>query len=128
VQGGQFVLDRATSRPCLTYWRDLIDGNVTESKDQPALHRMRNDRRSDRCQVITMRPDSYLYFPTNSTMHRDVEAVSKGAALTYPTLVHIKNSCNVTAHIEADVEENYIQDIVRNADLSKKIHIVPDHR
>jgi len=75
-----------------------------------------------------MIPKKYLYFPTNSTIHKTVEDIKNGngTIMTYPTLVHIKNSCNVTASISKQAEEIYVQDIVRNSDLSKKIHIRPD--
>lgn len=74
-----------------------------------------------------MRLESYLYFPTEQTMERDNELVSIGSDLEYPTLIHIKNSCNLTAHYEKDIEERYIQRIIHNKELSKKIHIAPDN-
>ena len=126
VQGGQFIVDRYSSGPCLQAWRDKIDANVSEPKDQPALHKIRGNGRNQDCQIITMLPKSHLYFPANSTIHRDAERILAGQTLNYPTLVHIKNSCNTTASIDAKVEELYVQDIVRNEEFSKKIHIKPD--
>jgi len=73
-----------------------------------------------------MIPKKYLYFPANSTIHKSAEDIKNGKINIYPTLVHIKNSCNVTASISKQAEEIYVQDIVQNSDLSKKIHIRPD--
>ena len=70
LQGGQFVLDRTSSGACLKAWRDKIDANVTEAKDQPALHKIRGNGRNQECQIITMLPRSHLFFPANSTIHR----------------------------------------------------------
>jgi hypothetical protein len=129
VQGGQFIVDRKTSQPCLSYWRELIDANVTQSKDQPALHAIRNHKRNSQCQIVTMRLESYLYFPSDMTMARDNELVSNGTYPHngYPTLVHLKNSCNVTAQYETQIEEQYLEGILHNTELSKKIHIAPDN-
>jgi hypothetical protein len=129
VQGGQFVLVRESSQPCLTYWREMIDSNVSESKDQPALQRMRSARRNGRCQVVTMDLGPHLFFPTNTTMDRDVNAWY-GWGMKFqsqPTLLHLKNSCNVTANFDTDIEERYILNVIQNPELSKKIHIAPDH-
>lgn len=126
VQGGQFIVDRYSSGPCLQAWRDKIDANVSEPKDQPALHKIRGNGRNQDCQIVTMLPKSHIYFPSNSTIHRDAKRIQEGKKLTYQTLVHIKNSCNTTASIDARVEELYVQDIVRNQEFSKKIHIQPD--
>ena len=182
VQGGQFVVDRQFSGPCLKAWRDKIDANVSEPKDQPALHKIRGNGRNQDCQIVTMLPKIHLFFPANSTIHKGtyrtvrtsktktesvclpekseacrvvcvsrgashpfshtcffpilqnlfriqptaVDQIKSGEVMAYPTLVHIKNSCNVTASIDAKVEEAYVQDIVRNPEFSKKIHVKPD--
>lgn len=126
VQGGQFVIDRLSSEPCLRAWRTKIDANVSEAKDQPALHKIRGNGRNQECQIVTMLPKNHLFFPANSTIHNAVDQIKSGEVMTYTTLVHIKNSCNVTASIDAKVEEAYVQDIVRNPEFSKKIHIKPD--
>jgi len=126
VQGGQFIVDRKTSGRCLKAWRDKIDANITEAKDQPALHKIRGNGRNQECQIITMMSKSHIVFPTNKTIHRAVREIKNGVVQTYPALVHIKNSCNKTAQIDTRAEETYVQDIVRNAEYSKKIHVHPD--
>ncbi len=70
VQGGQFIVDRKTSGRCLKAWRDKIDANITEAKDQPALHKIRGNGRNQECQIITMMSKSHIVFPTNKTIHR----------------------------------------------------------
>jgi len=127
VQGGQFVVDRFSSQPCLSLWRQNIDANVSESKDQPALHRIRGNGRNQKCQIIAMMPENHLFFPDNSTIHKLVDQIESGTVMTYSTLVHIKNSCNTTALISSQVEETYVQDIVQNSEFSKKIHVRPDN-
>lgn len=129
VQGGQFIVNRDISQPCLTHWRELIDANVTEPKDQPALHKIRTQSDSgdhSNCRLVSMKPEKYLYFPSNASVHREAAKIARGRKITYPYLVHIKNSCNTTAQIDEIVEEVYIGDIVQNPALSKKIHVQPD--
>ena len=126
VQGGQFVVSRYSSGACLKAWRDTIDANVSEPKDQPALHKIRGNGRNQECQIVTMLPKSHLFFPANSTIHRAVEQIKGGKVMVYPTLVHFKNSCNVTASIDTKVEELYVKDLVGNEEFSKKIHVQPD--
>jgi hypothetical protein len=70
VQGGQFIVDRKSSGFCLEEWRNRIDANVSEPKDQPALHKMRGNGRNQDCQIVTMLPRNHLFFPANSTIHR----------------------------------------------------------
>lgn len=128
VQGGQFIVDRYGSQSCLLSWREKIDANVSEAKDQPALHRIRGNGRNQDCQIIAMMPRNLLFFPDNSTIHKLVDRIQSGEVLAYPTLVHIKNSCNQTASISSQVEELYVGDIVQNSEFSKKIHIHPDDK
>ncbi|KAG7373425.1 hypothetical protein IV203_034149 [Nitzschia inconspicua] len=141
VQGGQFILDRATSKPCLTFWRELIDANVTEFKDQPALHKMRLHQQTHidpylnskqepsipaRCQIVTMEWKRYLHFPSNSTVFKAVGTIQKKKKPTIHTLIHFKNSCNSTSQINDKVEEQFIEYVVQNKDLARKIHVQPD--
>eukprot|EP00536_Pseudo-nitzschia_multiseries_P008259 jgi/Psemu1/20061/gm1.20061_g len=134
VQGGQFVVDRYGSQPCLDAWREKIDANVSEPKDQPALHKIRGNGRNQRCQIVAMMPRNHVFFPDNSTIHKLVDGIRArsrgggggGEVATYPTLVHIKNSCNQTASIPTEIEEIYVGDIVQNPEYSKKIHVRPD--
>lgn len=142
VQGGQFILDRGTSQPCLDFWRELIDSNVTEVKDQPALHKMRlhQEERIDpylknkqtppipaRCQIVTMEWKRYLHFPANSTVFSTVvDKIQKNKRPVLHTLIHFKNSCNSTSQINEDVEEQFIEYYVQNKELSQKIHVQPD--
>jgi hypothetical protein len=74
VQGGQFVIDRRSSEPCLRAWRTKIDANVSEAKDQPALHKIRGNGRNQDCQIVTMLPKKHLFFPANSTIHKGTHA------------------------------------------------------
>lgn len=126
VQGGQFIVDRYNSEPCLLSWREKIDANISESKDQPSLHRIRGNGRNQKCQIVAMTPKKHLLFPSNGTIHEAVDRIQSGEVLKYPALVHIKNSCNTTAKISSQVEEIYVQDIVQNLEFSKKIHVRPD--
>ena len=126
VQGGQFVVDRRSSGPCLAEWRHRIDANITEPKDQPALHKIRGNGRNPGCQIVVMLPKQHIFFPSNKTIPGDVDRLRNGETLEYPALVHIKNSCNTTAQIDTVIEERYVLDIVGNAEYSKKIHVKPD--
>ena len=69
-----------------------------------------------------------LGFFFNTGLDRLRRATLDGETLTYPTLVHFKNSCNSTARIDAHSEETYVRDIVRQDEYSKKIHVRPDDR
>jgi hypothetical protein len=141
VQGGQFVLDRATSQPCLTFWRELIDSNVTEVKDQPALHKMRvhQQERLDpymakrmeppvlpRCMIVTMEWQRFLHFPANSTVFKAVDKIRKNQKPSIHTLIHFKNSCNSTSQINDEEEEQFIEYVLQNKELAQKIHVQPD--
>jgi hypothetical protein len=146
VQGGQFVVDRYSSQPCLDFWRELIDSNVTEVKDQPALQKMRQHQiqRIDqwledpalkgqtppqpaRCQIVTMTWEKYLHFPANSTVFKAYDKIRKKKSLVLPTLIHFKNSCNSTSQINDFAEEAYIEYVLQgNKELAQKIHVQPD--
>ena len=180
VQGGQFIAVRDSSQPCLDLWRQRIDANPNQPKDQPSLHTIRTDsdsgqffgssggsrsRNDYNCRIVTMKPEKYLYFPSNNTIPNEVKKINEyntkkveeekkrqqriwpiraiGNLLwgteegqegttkrrrkeNYPYLIHIKNSCNTTAQIDTEMEEVYIEDIIQNKALSKKIHVQPD--
>jgi hypothetical protein len=168
VQGGQFVLHRETSKPCLEFWRYHIDSNVTEVKDQPSLHKMKlhQDERIGRyedalakshswwstwfslsssssslvssssetlqslprptCQIVRMAWEKFLYFPANSSVHRDHAKIVRGRSLTLPTLIHFKNSCNSTSQINDKAETAYLEYVLQNPTLAQKIHVKPD--
>jgi len=70
VQGGQFVVDRYSSKDCLLAWRAIIDANVSEPKDQPALHQIRGNGRNQDCQIVTMLSHYYISYPVNKTVRQ----------------------------------------------------------
>jgi hypothetical protein len=141
VQGGQMILDRYSSKPCLGRWRELIDQHPERPKDQPYLQQMRQHP-TEQCEIRIMSKAGYLHFPSNSSMitwAREIQKNSwsrKRKYRSFPPLVHIKNSGKV-AKISDHIEEIYLKDLLQVPnddihqdtlflDIGKKMHFLPD--
>jgi hypothetical protein len=96
LQGGQFIIERKSSQPCLERWRYHIDAHPEDPKDQSALTLMLNDQKntttsstttnSNICHLTIMPQHPYLQFLNHTVMQQLVKSQQ------YPTLMHIKNT------------------------------------
>jgi hypothetical protein len=100
IQGGQMILDRATSEPCLNRFRSLMDPE-TSTIDQVHLMKMRsdqnhaketNDYSSLECEIVEMsQEEKHIIFPTSKYINNVAE--NKIAADHQPSVLnHIKNT------------------------------------
>jgi hypothetical protein len=143
VQGGQMILERYSSKPCLEKWRHLIDQHPEQPKDQPYLLQMLEDPSPD-CEIRIMPKDNFLHFPSNKSIFQWVkhkygpppswfQTVLFGTPdFTVPTMIHIKNSGKV-GNVSEDVEALYLQGLLQLPEgqqdileIGKKMHFKPD--
>lgn len=139
VQGGQMILQRNGSKPCLKRWRSLIDANPSQPKDQPYLLRMMKEP-NQQCTIQIMPQEHYIRFPSNTSMLKWIGKYPvpwykpnlKREDPVVPTMIHIKNSGKV-GNVSASVEALFLQDILQlspqeESDLAigKKMHFKPD--
>jgi hypothetical protein len=103
IQGGQMVLDRATSQPCLDRWRWYMDHNLGILKDQVFLNKMFEEEKKGKtplaCKIVSMDQENYIEFPENRDLVKISEAVKNSSnntsGRTYSPLVHIRNTGEV---------------------------------
>ena len=104
VQGGQMILDRKVSQPCLDRWRWYMDNDKTVLKDQVFLNAMIQDQaipekastEAPRCRISIMDQENYIEFPTNVDMrvtaNRYRANSTKLEKVTYSPMVHVRNT------------------------------------
>lgn len=100
IQGGQIILDRATSQPCLERFRSLMDPK-TSTVDQLLLMQMLNDQNkatkkkdysSLKCEIVTMpQKEKHILFPSE-TYIKDIANGKIDDNRPIPVLNHIKNT------------------------------------
>jgi hypothetical protein len=88
LQGGQFLVERKSSQPCLERWRHFIDANPEDPKDQSALTLILQEQNisGSVCHLTIMPQSPYLQFLDKQLMMRLVKSQE------YSTLMHIKNT------------------------------------
>ena len=124
IQGGQIILDRTTSQPCLDRLRSLIDPE-TATRDQALLTRMlddqnkaklANDYSSLKCEIIIMpQMEKYIKFPSKEHM-RTVVKLEINDDRPIPILNHIKNTGNDLRDSSPEDLEKYLRYIFRFKD------------
>jgi hypothetical protein len=120
IQGGQFVLQRNSSRACLERWRYHMDADPSQEKDQVSLgilakeqEELRQNASSSKpmmCHLVVMPQKPYLSFLSKNAMARIMNYNSTITTTQdnnnnnnnnnnnvqedkrYPTLMHIKNT------------------------------------
>lgn len=121
LQGGQFVVQRGRSEPCLNRWRYHIDANPTEHKDQPSLTLMWNEQHGSQgissssssltnCTLLRMPQAPYLEFLSAKEMSR-FQGDTNGLFQTYPTLMHIKNTQHANTIPDA-LQKRFFQNLL----------------
>ena len=88
LQGGQFLVERKSSQPCLERWRYHIDSHPDDPKDQSALTLILKEQNTTDsiCHLTIMPQQPYLQFLDKTSMKK----ISRSQ--DYPTLMHIKNT------------------------------------
>ena len=125
VQGGQFVLERNVSQPCLERWRHHIDSNPQEDKDQKALVRLFQEQEESIavCRLAIMPQKPYLYFLSKNAMTRIMNSTN------YYTLMHIKNTHHATK-IPDKTQKKFFSGLLdlnsEEAELMGKVRIRPN--
>ncbi len=131
VQGGQFVLDKHRSQPCLDRWRELMIEQRQRPilKDQTQLSMMLEEQRQraeeqrqradsnpsnsteeamNECEIIIMEQDSKLIqFPELA----DIQ--NRSSDQEHPILVHFRNSANVMRDVDEETLQNYMRELLR---------------
>ncbi len=120
IQGGQFVLVRQRSQPCLERWRELMleQRNVTYLKDQVQLNMMIKEQRerskkkirnSGSCKIKLMNQnDTLIQFPEL----RQIKRYKRLRVKKPPVLVHFRNSANVMKDVEEKDLERYMRELL----------------
>jgi len=123
IQGGQFVLDRTRSQPCLDRWRQLMleQRNITYLKDQTQLTMMLDEQRERKknktatksntdCNIKLMKQNNTLIqFPELS----DITRWRRRRGKEPPVLVHFRNSARVMKNVDEESLERYMRELLR---------------
>ncbi len=119
IQGGQMILDRYTSRPCLDRWRYHMDHNLLERKDQVFLNLMMEEQQvgeeSLQCRIVPMEQGQFIEFPEKREMVAIANAMKSSVNQTsghvYSPLVHIRNTAGLTRMSKVNYHL-YMQDVL----------------
>jgi len=69
VQGGQFVLERKYSQPCLNRWQFYMNRDKNQPKDQVFLNKMVLETYvKSRCEIVSMAHGKFISFPNRTHM------------------------------------------------------------
>ena len=120
IQGGQMVLDRSLSPPCLDLWRKKFDAEKTKKigKDQYLLMAMLKEQQDAKnatlpydCEIVSMSQYPYIEFPLVKMIKERSKALRKHPRRTYPTspMVHVRNDGGT-----ADMTEGMIRPYMTN--------------
>ena len=112
VQGGQIILERDSSKPCLLWWRSFMDTHTDQTKDQPFLKEMMHQNYPNNphsCKMTVMDQEPHLHFPSKESVRAQINLPQ--SKRSYPSLIHIKNTGKVRDIPERD-ESQYISDIL----------------
>lgn len=116
LQGGQIVVDRRSSQPCLEHWRHFIDAHPEDPKDQSALTLILNEQNisTSVCHLTIMPQSPYLQFLDKKVMNRLINSQE------YTTLMHIKN----TEHadwIPNRIQQRFFKQLLMLSDEEQKV-------
>jgi lipopolysaccharide biosynthesis glycosyltransferase len=120
IQGGQMVLDRSLSSPCLDLWRKKFDAEKTAkiAKDQYLLMAMLKEQQDAKdatlpyeCEIVSMSQYPYIEFPLVKVIKERSKFLRKHPRRTYPTcpMVHVRNDGGT-----ADMKEGMIRPYMTN--------------
>ena len=124
VQGGQMILDRSLSQPCLGRWRKGFDQNKTAgyAKDQYLLMAMKTEQEEAQnstnseleCEIVTMEKAPYIEFPRVSEIKRRSKALRKNPTRVYDysPMVHVRNDGG-TANMRDGNIRPYMRNLLR---------------
>ena len=106
---GVMVLDRRTSRHCLSVWREQIDCSKV-LRDQTALkllnekllNELTQNGTEHSCRLLHIHPREHLAFPTKESMLKR----------EYATFIHITNTYRATI-IDKDVQKEFFLDLLQ---------------
>ncbi|KAL9179327.1 hypothetical protein ACHAXT_008617 [Thalassiosira profunda] len=118
LQGGTFIVERASSNHCLELWRKEID-DMTKSgrgRDQDGLRNMYErieSGKESKCELVRMDNENFISFPTPRTFDKITRQSS------YPGLIHISNSV-FAKWIDADEQTKYIHKVLRLTEEEKQ--------
>jgi hypothetical protein len=131
VQGGQMVLSVSNSLGCLERWRDLIDQNPKNRKDQFPLMKIwkaqqERETNKDRqlpstlqCEIVRMQQEGFISFPNKAQIEERVSQVLSNDDVTTAlpflnsTLVHIKNTGSAGTEVNATFHQIFVRDLLR---------------
>ena len=134
IQGGQIILERERSKPCLERWRKGFDAEETAvmGKDQWLLMDMKaeieearnktNGNHSSRkidleCEIVLMEQKPYIEFPLVKNIRKASKELNKNPKkkYTYLPMVHVRNDGGT-----AGMKDRYIRPYIRNLLRFKK--------
>ena len=155
VQGGQIILERDSAKPCLLWWRSLMDTYTNETKDQPFLKTMleqqhnmtntisnhnnnnhNNHNHWNHCHLQVMEQEPHLHFPSKESVAQSNAQFfwfqqQSRRSKAFPALIHIKNTGKVR-DIDNRQETRYISEVLQlpywdpMSDVGRKMHFDPD--
>ncbi|VEU34152.1 unnamed protein product [Pseudo-nitzschia multistriata] len=132
IQGGQMVLDRSLSQPCLERWREGFDQKkVTDyakdqyllmamkSEQEQAMNRTMNSTDPDldvdlACEIVTMEQAPYIDFPLVTTIKQRSKVLRKHPKrkFHYSPMVHVRNDGG-TANMRDGNIRPYMRSLLR---------------
>lgn len=134
IQGGQIILERERSKPCLQRWRKGFDAEETAimGKDQWLLMDMKAEMEEARnqthgnntgenitleCEIVLMEQKPFIEFPLVKNIRKASKELIKNPKkkYTYLPMVHVRNDGGT-----ADMRDRYIRPYIRNLLRFKK--------
>jgi len=132
IQGGQIIIDRKTSQPCLDRWRKGFDDEATANmgKDQYLLMEIKDEMDEARnailnntktsnntgleCEIATMEQKPYIEFPTVSVIRSKSRQLKRNPKKTFDHLpmVHVRNDGGTATMKDKNIRP-YMQNLLR---------------
>ncbi len=132
IQGGQIILDRKKSQPCLERWRKGFDDEATAKmgKDQFLLMEIKAEMEEARnakfnktktidntgleCEIQTMEQAPYIDFPTVSKIRQYSRALKKDPKkkINHAPMVHVRNDGGTATMKDKNIRP-YIANLLR---------------
>mmetsp|Transcript_12482 Transcript_12482/g.25029 ORF Transcript_12482/g.25029 Transcript_12482/m.25029 type:complete len:229 (-) Transcript_12482:89-775(-) len=124
VQGGQMILDRSLSQPCLGRWRKGFDQNETAgcAKDQYLLMAMKTEQEEAQnstnseleCEIVTMEKAPYIEFPGVKEIRRRSMSLRKKPTRDYhySPMVHVRNDGGTAGMKDKNIRP-YMRNLLR---------------
>eukprot|EP00536_Pseudo-nitzschia_multiseries_P008773 jgi/Psemu1/199022/e_gw1.229.2.1 len=124
IQGGQMILDRSLSQPCLERWREGFDQKDSKkrSKDQDLLMMMLEEQEQAlngtnpdlECEIIAMNQAPHIEFPSVNEIRRRSRHLRKSPNLRYKysPMVHVRNDGGTAVMKEGNIKP-YMRSLLR---------------